>query len=84
MAGWTIRGSVLLGKQLATSGAIVTIHGSLTVGSNQRADTTITAGGISLEVPNGSGLNLLPVCGGGSSGIPSAPASASVLWSRYL
>ncbi|WP_269792290.1 hypothetical protein [Stenotrophomonas sp. Iso1] len=84
MAGWTIRGSVLLGKQLATSGAIVTIHGSLTVGSNQRADTTITAGGISLEVPNGSGLNLLPVCGGGSSGIPSAPANASVLWSRYL
>ena len=84
MAGWTIRGSVLLGKQLATSGAVVTIHGSLTVGSNQRADTTITAGGISLEVPNGSGLNLLPVCGGGSSGIPSAPASASVLWSRYL
>ncbi|MGH8054929.1 MAG: hypothetical protein ACREP4_13525 [Stenotrophomonas sp.] len=84
MAGWTIRGSVMLGKQLATSGAIVTIHGSLTVGSNQRADTTITAGGISLEVPNGSGLNLLPVCGGGSSAIPSAPASASVLWSRYL
>ena len=84
MAGWTIRGSVLLGKQLATSGAVVTIHGSLTVGSNQRADTTITAGGISLQVPDGSGLNLLPVCGGGSSGIPSAPANASVLWSRYL
>ncbi len=84
MAGWTIRGSVMLGKQLSTSGAVVNIHGSLTVGSNQRADTTITAGGISLEVPNGSGLNLLPICGGGSSGTPSAPASASVQWSRYL
>lgn len=84
MAGWTIRGSVLLGKQLATSGAIVTIHGSLTVGSNQRADTTISAGGISLEVPNGNGLNLLPVCGGGSAGIPTAPANAAVRWSRYL
>lgn len=84
MAGWTIRGSVLLGKQLSTSGAVVNIHGSLTVGSNQRADTTISAGGISLEVPNGGGLNLLPVCGGGSAGLPSAPASAGVLWSRYL
>lgn len=84
MAGWTVRGSVLLGKQLSTSGALVTIQGSLTVGSNQRADTTITAGGISLEVPNGNGLNLLPVCSAGSSGLPSAPASAGVLWSRYL
>ncbi|MCD9088306.1 hypothetical protein [Stenotrophomonas sp. SY1] len=84
MAGWTLRGSVLLGKQLSTTGAVVTIHGSLTVGSNQRADTTISAGGISLEVPHGNGLNLLPVCGGGSPGLPAAPASAGVLWSRYL
>ncbi|WP_449467844.1 hypothetical protein [Stenotrophomonas humi] len=84
LAGWTIHGSVLLGKQLATSGAVVTLHGSLTVGSNQRADTTITAGGISLKVPDGSGLNLLPVCAGGSNGVPSAPANATVLWSRYL
>jgi hypothetical protein len=82
MAGWTIRGSVLLGKQLSTSGAVVNIHGSLTVGSNERSDTTISAGGISLDVPSGGGLNQLPVCSTGT--LPFTPASASVHWSRYL
>jgi hypothetical protein len=84
IAGWELRGSVMLGKQLATSGATVTIHGSLTVGSNQTADTTISAGGISVDVPSGGGLNLIPVCSGGSGGLPASPASASVQWSRYL
>lgn len=84
MAGWTIKGSVLLGKKLFTNGATVTIHGSLTVGSNIRSDTTISAGGISVDVPDGAGgLNLVPVCGGGSAGTPFVTASASVLWSRY-
>ena len=84
IAGWELRGSVMLGKQLATSGATVTIHGSLTVGSNQTANTTISAGGISVDVPSGGGLNLIPVCSGGSGGLPASPASASVQWSRYL
>lgn len=84
IAGWELRGSVMLGKQLATSGATVTIHGSLTVGSNQTADTTISAGGISVDVPSGGGLNLIPVCSGGSGGLPASPASVSVQWSRYL
>lgn len=84
IAGWELRGSVLLGKQLQTSGATVTIHGSLTVGSNQTADTTISGGGISVDVPIGGGLNLIPVCSTGSGGLPASPASASVQWSRYL
>jgi len=84
IAGWELRGSVMLGKQLATSGATVTIHGSLTVGSNQTANTTISAGGISVDVPSGGGLNLIPVCSGGSGGLPASPSSASVQWSRYL
>lgn len=84
MSGWTIRGSVLLGRQLSTSGAQVTIQGSLTVGSNQRSDTTISAGGIMVEVPSGAGLNLLPVCGLGTPDLPGAPSSAVVHWSRYL
>ena len=84
IAGWELRGSVMLGKQLSTSGATVTIHGSLTVGSNQTSNTTISAGGISVDVPSGGGLNLIPVCSTGSSGLPASPASASVQWSRYL
>jgi hypothetical protein len=84
IAGWVMRGSVMLGKQLSTSGATVTIHGSLTVGSNQTADTKISAGGIAVDVPSGGGLNLLPVCSTGSGGLPASPASASVQWSRYL
>lgn len=84
IAGWELRGSVMLGKQLSTSGATVTIHGSLTVGSNQTADTTISGGGISVDVPSGGGLNLIPVCSTGSGGLPASPASASVQWSRYL
>lgn len=85
MAGWTIKGSVLLGKRLSTSGATVTIRGSLTVGSNIRSDTTISAGGIAVDVPSGNGsLNVVPVCNTGNPVIPVAPPSASVLWSRYL
>lgn len=84
MSGWKIRGSVLLGKQLSTSGALVTIQGSLTVGSNQRSDTTVSAGGMLVEVPSGGGLNLLPVCELGVPVVPSVPASATVYWSRYL
>lgn len=85
IAGWEIRGSVLLGKRLVTSGATVTIHGSLTVGSNERADTTISAGGIAVDVPDSSGgLNLVPVCNEGSTGLPTTAASAAVQWSRYL
>ncbi|SBV36883.1 exported hypothetical protein [uncultured Stenotrophomonas sp.] len=85
MAGWTIKGSVLLGKKLFTNGATVTIQGSLTVGSNERSDTTISAGGIAVDVPDGDGsLNVVPVCSAGNPAIPAGPATASVLWSRYL
>lgn len=85
MAGWTIKGSVLLGKKLFTSGATVTIRGSLTVGSNERSDTTISAGGIAVDVPTGDGsLNLVPVCSAGTPAVPAGPPNAAVLWSRYL
>jgi len=85
ISGWKIDGSVLLGRTLSTSGAKVTIRGSLTVGSNRRSDTTISAGGIVVDVPTGDGsLSVVPVCSAGTGSTPAAPASASVLWSRYL
>ncbi|HBN53706.1 MAG TPA: hypothetical protein DD456_06620 [Stenotrophomonas sp.] len=84
MAGWKIKGSVLLGKTLSTSGATVTIQGSLTVGANETSNTTISAGGIAVDVPSGDGsLNVVPICNAGSESIPYTAASASVLWSRY-
>ncbi|WP_433852603.1 hypothetical protein [Stenotrophomonas nitritireducens] len=85
IAGWKIDGSVLLGRTLSTSGAKVTIRGNLTVGSNRRSDTTISAGGIVVDVPSGDGsLSVVPICSVETSPIPAGPASASVLWSRYL
>jgi len=85
ISGWSIDGSVLLGRMLSTSGAKVTIRGSLTVGSNKRSDTTISAGGIVVDVPSGDGsLSVVPICSVETSPIPAGPPSASVLWSRYL
>ncbi|MCL7714509.1 hypothetical protein [Stenotrophomonas mori] len=84
-AGWLIKGSVLLGETLSTSGAMVTIHGNLTVGSNATANTVISAGGVTVDVGSANGsLELIPLCSGGSESTPTAPASASVLWSRYI
>ena len=76
---------MLLGRTLSTSGAKVAIRGNLTVGSNKRSDTTISAGGIVVDVPSGDGsLSVVPICSVETSPIPAGPPSASVLWSRYL
>lgn len=82
-AGWTIGGSVVLGGAMDTSGAAVTIQGSLTVGSNQVSNTTISAGGIHISTPVGGDTSQLPSCSGAVQ--PTlTPTSATVQWSRYL
>lgn len=83
LTNWQIKGSVLLGETLSTSGAMVNIQGSLTVGSNQTSNTTISAGGISVDVPSGGDLDTLPLCKAGIKPIPYVPATAGVTWSRY-
>lgn len=82
-AGWTLKGSVVLGGTMNTSGAAVSIQGSLTVGSNQPSSTTISAGGIHVSTPYGGDNSQLPICNGAVQ--PTlTPTSAAVQWSRYL
>jgi len=87
--GWTISGNMLLGKQIATGGALVTVRGSITAGSNTRSNSGVTAGGLLVQVPplNSSDLKFLPVCSVPTPATP-PPAGgnpvAKVRWSRYL
>jgi hypothetical protein len=82
-ASWKIYGSVMLGGQFASGSSLVSILGSLSVGNNGTSSTTMKSGGVQVTVPNGSDLSQLPVI---TPGTPSSslPASAQVLWSRYL
>lgn len=49
-SGWAINGNVMLGGQVSTSGATTTIKGGLSTGSNGSALTTISQGGIAIDV----------------------------------
>lgn len=87
--GWTISGNMLLGRQIATGGALVTVRGSITAGSNTRSNSGVTAGGLLVQVPPLSSSNLypLPVCSVPTPATPSPAGGnpvAKVLWSRYL
>lgn len=48
-SGWTINGNVVLGGQIATSGATTAINGSVGVGVNSLSSTTITSGGVQIN-----------------------------------
>ena len=83
-SGWTLYGNVLLGGALSggNGGALVTIHGTLTVGANGTANSTVSAGGMAVVVPAKSeGHNISPVCEK-VSGVVGRPVT--VRWSRYL
>lgn len=82
-AGWTITGNVILGGKMGTSGAAVNILGSLTVGSNQTSNTTVSGGGIHVQTPFGGDSSQLPSCNGKVQPFQ-VPSSATVQWSRYL
>lgn len=83
-AGWSIRGNVILGRSISSSGSKVMVAGAVTVGSNAFSDTNITAGGIEVSVPNaGSGFAPLPVCEPPAPVVVGVP-TATVRWSRYL
>lgn len=49
-SGWEINGNTILGGQVSTSGATTTIRGSLSTGNNGFSNTTISAGGIVVDV----------------------------------
>jgi len=81
-SGWTITGSVILGGALNTSGALTTINGALTVGSNATSATTITAGGIKVDTSKlTSDQAQQPIVNCGS---PTLPQPLKMRWARYL
>ncbi|SDS63838.1 hypothetical protein SAMN05216598_2231 [Pseudomonas asplenii] len=49
-SGWTLYGNVILGGLVNTSGATTNIKGSLTTGNNGSSTTTISQGGIAIDV----------------------------------
>ncbi|MEB0150627.1 hypothetical protein [Pseudomonas sp. CCC2.2] len=49
-SGWTLYGNVILGGKVSTSGATTYIKGAVTTGGNGVSPTTISAGGIAIDV----------------------------------
>ncbi|AOY02293.1 hypothetical protein BJP62_09610 [Jeongeupia sp. USM3] len=82
-SGWYIKGNVILGKDLLTSGAVTTVVGAMTVGANQVSRTTISQGGIKI-VRTGVDADQDYVPGKNCNNTPAAGTTARVLWSRYL
>jgi hypothetical protein len=81
--GWNVTGNVVLGGNVGTGGSVVSVTGSVTVGSNGFSDTTVSNGGIKVTVPNADGsFAPLPLCGPPTPVVVGVP-SASVRWSRY-
>ncbi len=81
---WTIFGNVILGTAFSSgSSGNTVINGSLSVGNNQTSSTTMQSGGVMVNVPSNGDLSQLPTGSGGTPPV-AIPASAQVLWSRYL
>ena len=77
-----IQGHVIVGKGFTTSGATISIKGTITVGVNEPGNTTLQQGGFQIDTTNMSlDQQYMPVPGGGSA---AAPGGVRLKWSRYL
>ena len=77
-----IKGHVIVGKGFTTSGATISIKGTITVGVNEPGNTTLQQGGFQIDTTNMSlDQQYMPVPGGGSA---AAPGGVRLKWSRYL
>lgn len=84
-AGWEMKGNVILGGAMGTSGARATVRGSLTVGTNTTSPTTVTAGGADVIVPDSTDQQYTPgICTTPTTPPVSSTPSAVIRWSRYL
>ncbi len=86
-SGWTLNGNVILGGLVNTSGATTNIKGSLTTGNNGSSTTTISQGGIAIDVSgvttDQSITNPPTTSTGSTSGSGSSTqATARVRWVR--
>ena len=78
--GWNVYGNVATGSLFASSGAVTTVYGGVSIGNNQWSTTTISAGGLRVNT-SGMTTDQLYVAGGQST--TSVP-SIKIKWARYL
>ena len=77
-----IQGHVIVGKGFTTSGATISIKGTITVGVNEPGNTTLQQGGFQIDTTSMTkAQQYMPVPGGGSA---AAPGGVRLKWSRYL
>ena len=77
-----IKGHVIVGKGFTTSGATISIKGTITVGVNEPGNTTLQQGGFQIDTTSMTkAQQYMPVPGGGSA---AAPGGVRLKWSRYL
>ena len=77
-----IKGHVIVGKGFTTSGATISIKGTITVGVNEPGNTTLQQGGFQIDTTSMTkDQQYMPVPGGGSA---AAPGGVRLKWSRYL
>ena len=77
-----IQGHVIVGKGFTTSGATISIKGTITVGVNEPGNTTLQEGGFQIDTTSMTeAQQYMPVPGGGSA---AAPGGVRLKWSRYL
>ncbi|QXI27865.1 hypothetical protein [Pseudomonas vanderleydeniana] len=83
-SGWTLYGNVILGGLVSTSGATTNIKGSLTTGNNSPSPTTISQGGIAIDVSSVTSDQTItnPSTPGTGSGGTSTQATTRVRWVR--
>lgn len=66
---WTITGHVLVGENIDTGAGVTTIYGGLQVGLNtENGESTVTAGGLNVDISDLSESELLTTQGGAAGG----------------
>ncbi|WP_248768035.1 hypothetical protein [Pseudomonas sp. MWU12-2345] len=81
-SGWTLYGNVILGGLVSTSGATTNIKGALSTGNNGTSPTTISQGGIAIDVSSVTAdqtVTTQPTTGSGGGAVQ---ASTKVRWIR--
>ncbi|WP_040064064.1 beta strand repeat-containing protein [Pseudomonas batumici] len=82
-SGWTLYGNVILGGLVTTTGSTTNIKGALSTGGNGTSTTTISQGGIAIDVSSVTADQTItttpPSTGGGGS---ATQASTKVRWIR--
>lgn len=87
VAGWTINGHVMLGRNIATSANKVIINGGLVAGANVPSGATVGQGGLTVNTQNlttGQRQTICKVDNNTGAGTAWKVLNEAPIWSRYL